>query len=76
MNRLTELGDLNICSKLKLQPQHAHGTMVHGTWYNHTMVKTRFRRSGENDRCWSLRAYCNSGRSRGKRPCDGRIGFS
>jgi len=29
----------------------------------HILAKTRFRRNGQNEHCWPLRAYCNSGRS-------------
>ena len=52
VNRLIELRDLSICSTFKLHPHHA---------YTKSVVKTRFRRSGQNDRCWPLRACRNSG---------------
>ena len=51
VNRLIELRDLSICSTLSCD----HTTYI--------LVKTRFRRSGQNDPCWPLRACHNSGRS-------------
>ena len=51
VDRLIDLHDLSICSTLKLQPHHAYTS------------ETVFRRSGQNDRCWPLKAYGNFGRS-------------
>ena len=45
------LPEIELCSTLKLQP------------HTHILVKMRFRRSGQNDRCWPLKAYRNSDRS-------------